>query len=111
MTLDLITAPFNTIYSVADALNQCAHQSYRFKVSVLHSGLKATPSPSQVQLNKYLSCEWTPDLAALAQSSSLYDIECGRCFRLARLCVIQHDGVGTSFWMGEPPPLLPLKSR
>ena len=74
LTPDLITAPLHTIYSVADALNQCAHQSYRLTVSVLHSGLKATPSPSQVQLKKYLSCELTPELPDLDHSPSSYYI-------------------------------------
>ena len=77
MLLPLLTDPLYMILNVADALNRCANQSYRLMVSVLHSGEMATPSPSQAQLNSYLSCDLAPDDASLAHIPSLYDIKCG----------------------------------
>ena len=108
MLLPLLTTPPLMILKVFDALNRCANQSYRLMVSVLHSGEMATPSPSQAQLNSYLSCDLATPMLLPLLTVSLYMIlnvadALNRCANQSyRLMVsVLHSGK----W----PPLVPPK--
>ena len=107
MLLPLLIALLHIIFKVFDALNWCANQSYRLMVSVLHSGEMATPSPSQAQLNSYLSCDLTPVLLPLL-TVSLYMI-----FNVAdalNWCANQSYRLMVSdLHSGKWPPLVPPK--